>query len=143
MQIDLHKNNQGIGIVEIVISVSVLAVGILGLLRAFPHGISIQHDLDLSAAAHQIAESKIEEYATANYYDISVGILEDQAHVDPIPSGRFYDFLRTVEVSLLDEDLIPTGADIGLKKIKVTVYWPRPFGDALGSVSLVTLISER
>ncbi|MBI4122458.1 MAG: prepilin-type N-terminal cleavage/methylation domain-containing protein, partial [Parcubacteria group bacterium] len=40
------SNKQGFGLLEIVISSAILAVGILGLLSAFPRGVSIEKNLE-------------------------------------------------------------------------------------------------
>ncbi len=138
-----NKNKSGIGLIEVIISISVLGIGILGLLQAFPRGTSVERDIELTTIGHHLAQEKIEEIVSLNYGEIAIGIIENQVRVDTDPTSDFYDFLRTTEVWLLDQNLIVSGSDIGLKKIRVTIEWISVFGGPNRDTSITTMISEK
>ena len=137
------KNKSGVGLIEIIISISILSIGILGLLQAFPRGTKAMRALELETIANHLAQERIEEFAADSYDDIAVGILESQVRVESDTSSPFYRFKRSVVVGFVDEDLIVSAEDIGLKKINVTIEWQRPLDGADDSASLITLISEK
>jgi len=137
------KNNKGITLIEIIISVTILAVGILGLFQAFPRGISIQHSIELETIANHLAQEKIENIVAIAYENIDVGIIENQVALSEDPSNEFYKFKRTTTVELVDGNLAPSLNDLGLKKITTTVEWPKFLNNGTDSMSIITLISQR
>jgi len=139
----LLSSQSGITIIEVIISVSLLAVGILGLLQAFPTGIEASKNVEFATIADQFAQAKIEELVNANYDALVPGILEDQVHVKNDPADPFYKFLRSSAVELVDSSLNASAIDIGLKKIIVTIYWPSILGGSNRSVQLTQLKSKR
>jgi len=138
-----YKNQKGISLIEVLISISVLSIGILGLLQAFPHGTSIERDIELTTIGHHLAQSKIEELISLNYSEILTGLIEDNVRVDLDPNSIFYNFKRSTYVTLVDENIQTTETDIGMKKVLVTIYWPSNFGGADRSTSITTLLSSR
>ena len=139
----LLSSRSGITIIEVIISVSILAVGILGLLQAFPRGISTSKDVELATVADQLGQAKIEELMAADYNALTPGTLENQARVESDPTNPFYQFKRTSTVELIDAAFASSGADIGLKKITVTVFWPSILGGTDHSVRLIHLKAKR
>ena len=136
------QRQSGISLIEIVLTTAILSVGILGLIRAFPQGIATTHEQELIVIAGQLAQAKLEEIASLSYAEIIVGDSENKAHVVADSQDKLYLFTRTTTVELVDADLNPTGADIGLKKITITVFWPSVFGTEK-SQNVTTLISQR
>ncbi|MAG28686.1 hypothetical protein CL632_00870 [bacterium] len=139
----IKNNKQGISLIEIIISISVLAIGILGLLQAFPRGVATQRTIELETIGNHLAQEKFEEFAALTYEDIATGTLENQVRMSSDQGDPFYHFKRTTVVELVDQDMIVTGGDIGLKKITVTLSWPRPLNGATDSLTMVTLVSKR
>lgn len=136
-------SQSGITIIEVIISVSLLAVGILGLLQAFPRGIDAGKSVELTTVAEQLAQEKIEELMAANYDSLPAGTLENQLRISPDPANPFYKFKRSSAVELLDSSLLSSGADVGFKKIIVTIYWPGVLGGVDRSIQLVHLKAKR
>lgn len=128
---------------EIVISSALLAVGILGLLSAFPRGISVEKNLEHITVANHLAQMRMEAFADMHYDELIPGTLESNIRVDVDPAGAFYDFFRTSEISLVDEFGSPSVEDIGLKKISIIISWDSVFAGVARSVTLATLASER
>jgi type II secretory pathway pseudopilin PulG len=142
MKINL-KNQKGIGLIEVLISLSILGVGILGLLQAFPHGTSIERDIELTTISQHLAQSKLEEIVSLSYSEVLLGQTEDKVRVDTDPNSSFYDFKRSTYVNLVDENLQTTETNIGMKKVLITLYWPSTFLGPDRSYSLTTVISSR
>ncbi|MBU2575553.1 prepilin-type N-terminal cleavage/methylation domain-containing protein [Patescibacteria group bacterium] len=143
MQNKILKNNQGMSLIEVVISITVLIIGIIGLLQAFPKGISVQHSIELETIANHLAQEKIENISALAYEDITAGTIENQVPMGADPSSEFYKFKRTTIVELVDQNLAQSAQDIGLKKITITVEWPKPLSDEADFASIITLVSER
>jgi type II secretory pathway pseudopilin PulG len=142
-QIKQLKNKHGIGLIEIIISISVLAIGILGLLQAFPRAAAVQRTIELETIGNQLAQEKLELLAAVAYEDISVGTIENQVRVETDSTHPLYDFTRTTVVELLDQNMLPSGPDVGIKKITITIGWPRPLNSAASTSELITIVSER
>ena len=139
----IKKNNKGISLIEIIISISILSIGILGLLQAFPRGVATQRIIELESIGNHLAQEKLEEFASFAYDDILVGTLENQIRMSVDQADPFYDYKRTTVVALVDQNLAPSGSDVGLKKITITLTWPRPLSTTDASQTLVTLVSKR
>ncbi len=133
---------EGITLIEIMIAITVLSIGILGLLQAFPRGSAANRAVELSVAANQLAQEKLESFAALAYEDIAAGTLENGVRVSPDSQSPFYHFLRTTTVALLDANLAEAQTDLGLKKITVTVEWPYPIGGGTGRTALLTVRSR-
>lgn len=138
----LPRENQGITIVEVLISMAVLSIGILGLLRAFPQATIAERTLELEAVANHLAQEKMESFQGLAYEDIAVGALEDSVRVDADITSPFYMFFRATSVAYVDQNLATSQADLGLKRISTTISWPHPSGSGTSTASLVTLRSK-
>lgn len=125
------------------ISITVLAIGILGLLQAFPRGLATDKQLEYQAMAAEIGQAKMEELAALPYDSLPPGSLENQVRLGSDPAALLYNFFRSTNITLVDQNLNANASDIGLKKITVTIYWPATLGGGQKQFSLSTLISKR
>lgn len=139
----ISNNHQGVTLIEIMISITLLAVGILGVIQAFPRGLAAEKDIELTTIAEQLAQAKLEQLVAANYDEIAPGTLENAIPVSSNPASPLYDFLRTTTITLLDNNLAPSGTDIGLKKIVVTIEQPAIFGNTNRSTTITSLKAKR
>lgn len=139
----MKNNTAGVGLIEIILSISILAIGILGIIRAFPQGIATTKHLEYAATASQLGQAKLEALSSEPYDSLAPGTVENQVRVSNDPASPFYNFFRTTVVSLVDQNLGPNGIDIGLKKISLTIGWPAVFGGGQKQISLTTLVSKR
>lgn len=137
------SDKNGIGLVEVVISMAVIIVGILGLLLAFGRGGGFGKMLYDQSPALEFAQAKIEELSGLTYENVPAGTIENRARMSTSTADYFYNFTRSALVELVDQNLAPSGADIGLKKITVTVYFPTGYSGAEQEVKLVYLKSKR
>lgn len=136
-------NQSGVTLIEILLSIALLAVGIVGLLSAFPRGIAVDKDLELGTIAQQLAQEKIESLANLSYNEIATGLIENQVRVSADPANPFYQFKRTTEAEWVDANLATSGNETDLKKATVTVAWPARWGGSDRSVKIVTLITKK
>ena len=139
----IQRNAAGIGLIEIMISITVLSIGILGLLQAFPQATSTQRTIENQTIANQLAQEKIENFSAIAYENITVGAIENAVRISSDPSSEYYRFKRTVIVELVDQNMQASAADIGLKKITVKIEWPRPLSANNDFASIITLASKR
>lgn len=131
----------GFTLIEMLIAISILAVGIAAVLPAFPLGTRIQKSAQMSATAVQFSQAKMEEIISSQYYEISAGIIDEPYGFDIIaPSYR-----RKTEINYFDPDNpgIPLTEDSGIKKIEITVFWRSPLGIGEKEVKLATLIARK
>lgn len=141
--IKLQTEPAGIGLIEIILSISILAIGVLGILQVFPRGVATEKQLEYDAIASQLAQAKMEELSALPYDSLAPGTLENQVRLAADPASMFYNFLRTTEVTLLDQNLNAGEGDIGFKKITITILWPAVFGGGQKSTNLSTLVTKR
>lgn len=139
----ISNNRQGVSLIEIMISITLLAVGILGVIQAFPRGLAAEKDIELVTIAEQLAQAKLEQLVAANYDEIPAGTLENGVRVSSNPSSPLYDFLRTTTITLVDGDLADSITDIGLKKIIVSIERPAIFGNVNRSTTITSLKAKR
>lgn len=137
----MSKNLVGLGLIEVIISLTVLVVGILGVLRAFPGGLAVEKNLAHAAIAAQLAQARAEDLLALSYGEIGVGLIENQVRLEAGPADPFYNFRRSTQVAWVDADLNPSTSDLGLKKITVTIFSPGSFGSAGREHALILLKS--
>ena len=63
---------KGITLIETVIAVSILAVGIVGVLQAFPLGAHLAKTAQMSTIATELGQAKIEQELSRSYNSIPV-----------------------------------------------------------------------
>ncbi|MBI2050720.1 MAG: prepilin-type N-terminal cleavage/methylation domain-containing protein [Parcubacteria group bacterium] len=136
------RDNRGITLVEVLISMAVLSIGILGLLQAFPLATRTERSLEMEAIANHLAQEKMESFQALAYEDIAIGTLESGVAADADITSPFYIFTRTTTVAYVDQNLATSQTDLDLKRISITISWPRPSGAGTSTTSLVTLRSK-
>lgn len=135
------ENLKGFTVIEIIVAIFILIIGIVAVLQMFPLGIQTERTARMATVAGQLGQAKIEEIISKSYDEISVGVEEED--YGSIPD--FNSYKRKTEVNFFDPDnpSIPPGSDLGIKKIKVTVFWKSPPGVSEKSIKIATLIAER
>lgn len=113
---------------EVLVAVAVMAVGLVAVVSVFPFSIKTNKNAELTSLASSYARTKLEQALTSAYDELAVGTTEPRARVSLDPANPAYVIERETVVSLLDGNFNPTGSDVGLKKITVTMYWPNRQG---------------
>jgi len=120
------ENEKGFTLIEVLLSISILAIGLLGMAALQVTATKGNALAKKNTLAISLAEDKIEEYKNTPYDSIipTEGITEENLHAGAI-------FKRITKV----EDNTPI---TGVKSITVTVTWQ----NSTKSVSFTSLISQ-
>jgi len=125
-------------LIELLIAIFILAVGIVGVLQAFPLGTRIASFSKMSTVATQLAQAKIEDMISGSYFDLSSS-LEGYGEIP-----GFESYKRATAVDYYDPvTATTTGSDTGIKKIEITVFFKSPLGVSEKEVKITSLISRR
>lgn len=127
-----RSSEQGMSLVELCISLMVLAVGILAVGRLFPAGARSQAQDRLLISANYYAQEKVETLTGLSWADAS---LTDGRH----PAGTACDTLGTGQWLRFYNVTTMTGKLDNLKKVDVTVNY-RGAGQAPKSVTATTYV---
>jgi len=136
-----NQFKKSFSLVELLIAIFVLTIGILAVVQAFPFGVQIQKSAQMDTVANQLCQSKMEEISSLSYGEIVLGTSEE--NYGSIAS--FLSYKRRAEISYFDPNnpSVPPGADSGVKKIKITVFWRPPIGTSEKQVFVTNLIAQR
>lgn len=119
------ENNKGFTIIEVLLAISIMAIGLLGLAALQTTAINGNALGKKNTLAITLAEDKIEKYKNTPYENISAGVTTETN----LSAGAIY--TRTTKV----EDDTPIS---GVKTVTVNVTWQ----NGSKSVSLQTIISK-
>lgn len=139
----LLKKHSGFSLIEVMVAFSILAVAFIGLVQSFPFGASINKEAENATEASYLAQDKIEELSSLVYSDINVGTIEAEHRLSDDPNNYLYGYQRKTEVSYVNGDLNVVGADEGMKKISVTIYYTNSISKTEKSYNISTLKSDR
>lgn len=127
---------KGFTLIEIVISVFIFSVGVLGIMLAFYLGVQVSSKAKMQTCASKLAQEKIETIISLPYEEVNSSI-EDYGTIE-----SFESYKRETDVHYYNPELISTTTeDTGLKLVKVSVFWDSPFG-AEKNFNFETLIHE-
>lgn len=135
----LHKK-KGFSLIETIIAVSVLCVGILGVLTMFYSGIKLMKSSQSFTVADQLAKEKIEEIISSGYDSVSIGTSVENSVAYPFASFKRQTYAVYVDPS---QNMQNSSTDTGIKKIEITVIWKSVFNWADKNVKITTLISKK
>jgi len=137
----LFQGSAGFTLIESLTAIFILTIGITAILEAFPSGVFIQKSSQMSTIANQLCQEKMEEVVSQSYDETVAGVYEEAYG----SLGLFPLYKRKTEISYFDPNnpgMVPAG-DLGIKKIKVTVYWHSHLGVAEKSISFADLYAKR
>ncbi len=131
--------------IEIILALAILMIAILAIIRIFPTGLQVTKMAEKNTVAAFLAQEKIEELASLSYGDILIGTIETKHKLSDDPDNSFYYYERETIVVYVDpnNDLVETGDDLGIKRIKTTVYWFTAGQTDEKSLFIYTLRSKR
>jgi len=118
------KINLAFSSIEALIATSVLVVGLLAIISLFPFILRLNKQAEFYSMASALARAKIEQLAIVPYDQLTPGIIEPRARLDPNPGDPFYIFERQSTITLIDGNLANSQTDVGLKKMETIVFWP-------------------
>ena len=138
----LPNKQKGFTVIEATIAIAVLAIGIVAVSNFFPFSLKIIGDSRHITIASNLALSKIEDIQSQQYDSIEVGIIESKHRLSTSTDHYLYSYQRETKIEYLDSNLATSETDIGMKKIKVTVYWISTIGNKEKNVEFVSIKSD-
>jgi len=139
----MRKKKTGFTLIEMMTAVFILIIGIVAVLNIFPLGLQIRAGAEMAAIASWLGQEKIEEVISIPYSDISIGTIESR-HYLPSPYNKYE--RETIVSCVQGTDLSDVSCDsqpTPLKKVKVTVFWKRPFKLTQEKIETLTLLVKR
>lgn len=139
--------NKGITLIETVIAVSVLALGIIGVLQAFPLGAHLAKTAQMSTIATELGQAKIEQELSRSYNDVPMAdTVEDYGSISEFLSFKRItqiNCVRASDLTVVNCDYDPVDDPAPMKKVEVTVYWRSTLGFAEKNISLMSLMVRK
>ncbi|HLD28062.1 MAG TPA: hypothetical protein VJB67_00425 [Patescibacteria group bacterium] len=136
-------NNQGITIIEVLVTITVVVVGLMAIVQTFPVAFKLSRTSEQATIATNLAQAKIEEMFYLDYDNIPIGVAEARHRLSSNPDNQFYQYQRETSVEYVDGDLNPSMSETGIKKVTVTTYWNSVIFSMEKSISIIILISEK
>lgn len=141
------SQTKGITLIETVIAVSILALGIIGVLQAFPLGAHLAKTAQMSTVATELGQAKIEQEISRSYNDIPVSdTVENYGSISDFTAYKRVTQINCVRAS--DLSAVSCNYDLAndpspMKKIDVAVYWRSSLGLGEKNISLMSLIANK
>jgi Tfp pilus assembly protein PilV len=139
----LKYNNQGVSLIEAIVSVFILAIGIISIATIFPLIIKTSKTSEQETIAANLIQAKMEELFYYGYDGLETGIIEPKSRLAQDPTNPFYNYQREVEISYVDGDLNDSLTETGLKKIIVTVYYNTAQFNLEKALPITVLIAKK
>lgn len=124
-------------LLEVLISVSVLVIGIAAILYMFPVSIQVEEYSQRVSTALQLAQEKMEEEISKIYESVLIGTVNESQLPSP-----FENYSRQTIIDYVDSDLTSTTTDTGLKKISIKITFKSPL-NLSKEIEIVSLIAKR
>ena len=123
-------------LIEVMVSLMILAVGILGVFQSFPVAVKREGIAKDNSTASYLAQGQIESLLSYAYDDdaLSVGTTTTST-----ASG--YQIQTNIRYVNPLNNLNSTTTDLGIKRIKVKVFWGKDIPDQ--TVEIATLYSQK
>lgn len=109
-------------IVEIIVAITVLTVGVLGVATFFANSSTLSRAANHISTASNLAQGIIDEQLTKSYGELVAGT-GTKVRVSEEQSSPYYQYYKQVDIILIDSNLAASGSDIGLKQIIVKVFY--------------------
>ncbi len=139
--INFNKQS-GYSLLEALVAVSILALTLVAVVGIFPFVLKINKLAEYTTLASNYAKSELEDILVKPYDEVEVGTIEARHRLSTNPQDQAYNIERQTIVTLVNAELLPSGSDLGLKKISVTVWWPGQF-NATNSLTINSLLSKK
>ena len=136
-------NNQGITLLEVLITISIILIGILVLTKIFPLALSVNRTAEQSTVATDLAQAKAEEMFSFNYDDLTIGTFEAKHRLSADSADLLYHYQRSTVIEYVDQNLQTSAAPTDLKKVTITVYWQNLLLAAEKNEQLTILITRK
>lgn len=132
----MPNHQTGITLIEVMVSLAVLTIGILGVLQSFPMAIQKEAIAKNSSIASYFAQGQMELLLSYSYDSdfLATGTTETE-------TGSNYHIQTDISYADPFNELNNTSTDLGIKKIKVKVFWIQDVPEQ--TVEISTLYSKK
>ena len=132
----MFKQQKGMTLIEVMVSLMILAVGILGVFQSFPVAVKREGVAKNNSTASYLAQGQIETLLSYEYDDDALSIGTTTTSTD-----SNYQIQTNISYVSPLNNLNGTTTDLGIKKIKVKVFWGQNIPDQ--TVEIATLYSKK
>lgn len=136
-------NNQGITLLEAMITIVIIMIGVLTLANIFPIAFKIGQSAQQATIASNLAQAKLEELFSLNYDNIAIGTLEAKGRLSTDLNNYLYNYQRETLSEYVDQNLQTSASATDLKRITVKVYYQSTALKTEKNVQLNSLISKK
>lgn len=140
---------RGFTLIEVLITIFLLTVGVVGVLAMFPLGTQTTKSAQMASQASHLGQFKIEEMVSKSYDDPALSIGTTTEDYGTVPDFSFHKRVTSVNC-VRPDNLSETECNYDLvsdpdpmKKIEVTVYWKSSLGITERNVKLTSLIAKK
>lgn len=137
MQSAQQHNKRGESIVEVVMSIAIITIGIIGVASAIPYARRFSLTQIRQGQAYALAEAALAQKTGLTYHALDSGTIEDEIALSDNEL-----FTQTVVVAHVDENRSSSAEETGLKQISATIEWKSLYGNANQQITLSSLISD-
>ena len=116
-----HKYSRAFTVVEILVAITVLTIGILGMAGFFGVSAKLTGSAKSQTTASNLAQGVLDTELGKSYDELAVGN-GDKDQFSTNQNNPYSKYAFRINISLIDKNL-NTSTDVGLKKIEVFVYW--------------------
>lgn len=118
----------GFTLVEVMVALSLFAVGMLSILQIFPINRRYLAQSANTTQAVFLAQEEIEQVRSQPYANLTIGTYETKHAVSQTAGDPLSQYQRQTTVTIINaahQSISPqdTAHDLGLKQLDVTVYW--------------------
>ena len=138
----LERNEQGITMIEVMVTFVIISIAFIGIIQSFPYGLSITKEAEQATTASFLAQQKLEELNSFGYEFVDTGIIEAKHRLSSDTSSYLYNYQRNTVVSYIDSNLNDSLIDTGIKKISVSVYYNNVLSKKEKIYNISTLLSQ-
>ncbi len=140
------KSLTGFTLIELLMAISILMVGVVGILAMFPLGLDIGKSSQMASTAVQLGQAKMEDLISKPYDEIlAATAAEDYGAIAGFSAYKRQTVVNYVFVDgnkkIYPEQSAET--DTGIKKATVLVFWKSPFGGSEKNIAIASLISKK
>lgn len=118
-----RRGRRGFTLLEMLLTMIVIAVGMMGVMQLFENAARGALQADLSGIATVLAREKLERIAVDKVRD-GYAAIDAGDYPQEHFSGEFSPYVRTTEITEVSgDDLVTPEAGSGFKRVVVTVRW--------------------
>ncbi|OGQ05225.1 MAG: hypothetical protein A2W61_01845 [Deltaproteobacteria bacterium RIFCSPLOWO2_01_44_7] len=133
------KNKKGFSLIEAILTMTILAFGIVGVLTIYQQNIERADEMEQTLIASALAQEKLEQIIHDKKYQSYDYIIQSNYPTETLASEGYAGYTRTTTITAVSPSNLsspPQGNEAGYTKVTVSVQ--DPAGDIVSFDTLVT-----